>query len=113
MKFDVVITYFFLDLFGASSLRHMVTLLKETLTKGGIWIVSDFVDDKFWQRILLFLMYRFFKVVGAMESLRLANWRRALKEQHLECVKCALFYSGFIWSCIYQKKAGMKSKQLV
>ncbi len=105
MVFDVVITYFFLDLFEGKSLRDMVIQLKKKLTKGGVWIVSDFVDDRFWHRILLFLMYWFFKVVGAIDSTRLANWRVAMKSQQLECIEQAFFYRGFILSCVYQRKS--------
>lgn len=103
MEFDVVVTYFFLDMFGEEALRQMVVQLKGTLTPGGIWIVSDFVDDRFWHRILLFLMYRFFKAIGAVENTRLANWKMALLNQQLECKEQKFFYGKFILSGIYRK----------
>ena len=102
MAFDVVITSFFLDMFQGQCLDDMISLLKGRMAKGGRWIVSDFVDDRLWQRMLLFFMYRFFKAMGILDLTRMPDWRRALKNQLLECRMHAAFYGRFIWSNVYE-----------
>lgn len=104
--FDVVITNFYFDLFTSNSLKAAIEDIKKCIRPGSTLLVSDFVDRAWWQRFLLFLMYRFFRWTCAIEARNLPDWQRLLVEAGFaECSK-TWFYRGFIKSSlhVFEKK---------
>jgi hypothetical protein len=75
-KFDLVVTNFFLDCFRAEQLQKLVPLLAESTTADAVWLLADFrVPESGWQRwrakIILALLYAFFKLTTALSANRL------------------------------------------
>lgn len=103
-SYDVIITNFFLDLFPPHILVSTLHQLKDRMKHDGCWIVTDFVDEgKFWQRLLLQLMYWFFRRVSKIEATTLPPWSLLLAEGGMQKVEEKHFYAGFIATAIYQK----------
>lgn len=103
-SYDVVITNFFLDLFPTGKLVRVIQQLKNVIKDNGSWIVTDFVDDgKPWQRLLLKLMYFFFRNVSKIEATVLPPWQALLTETGMRKAEAKRFYAGFIETAIYQK----------
>jgi tRNA (cmo5U34)-methyltransferase len=103
-SYDVIITNFFLDLFPPHKLVSILHQLKDRMKHDGRWIVTDFVDGgKLWQRLLLQLMYWFFKRISKIEATTLPPWSLLLAEDGMQKVEEKHFYVGFIETAIYKK----------
>jgi ubiquinone/menaquinone biosynthesis C-methylase UbiE len=102
IKYDVVITNFFLDLFSLSTLPSVILKIKTTLSLSGVWFVCDFVHQhKWWQKSLLSTMYLFFRLTCGIESRSLPSWEHSLKEAGLKEARSEFFYSSFIKSALF------------
>ncbi|WP_185816847.1 class I SAM-dependent methyltransferase [Hymenobacter metallilatus] len=67
--FEVVLTFFFLDLFEPRRLRCITERLHRALVPGGTWLLADFaVPSQWWHRGLLWLMYRFFGLITGISG---------------------------------------------
>ncbi|MEQ8425524.1 MAG: class I SAM-dependent methyltransferase, partial [Cyclobacteriaceae bacterium] len=48
IRFDVVITHFFLDMYSADQLEKLIGKIRYLLERKGVWLVSDFEVVKTW-----------------------------------------------------------------
>ena len=98
-KFSVIIMPFFLDLFSPGTLREHVLSIAKSSDNETRWLITDFVDQgKWWQKMLLAVMYFFFRVVCSLEVTSLPDWRKALREMTFITTESKSFYRGFIES---------------
>jgi ubiquinone/menaquinone biosynthesis C-methylase UbiE len=105
--FDIVITHFFLDLFAPLTLRSAVQKISQASKPSALWMVADFVDEgKWWQRILLNIMYSFFRRTCRIEARMLPPWGDILVQSGLGIVQRRLYYAGFIESAVYRLPDG-------
>jgi tRNA (cmo5U34)-methyltransferase len=100
IKYDVVITNFFLDLFS-KSLSTVIQKIKATLSTQAIWIVTEFVDERVWHRAMLKLMYIFFRTTTGIEATRLPDYQKELEKAGIKKSKEKLFFGSFIRSFVY------------
>lgn len=104
IEFETVITNFFLDVFPEDDAARVSAKLSQRLRPGGLWLVSDFVDGgKWWQRCLLWTMYRFFSATGTVAASQLPSWQHHLEDAGLSEAISRPFYGGFIKSVVYRK----------
>lgn len=103
-KFDVVITYFFLDMFAAGDLEKLIKQIGATVHPGGIWLVSDFVKRRWWHGTLLFCMYTFFFVFAGVSVFSLPDWNYQFLRAGMRNTESCRFFSGFIESAIYTRE---------
>jgi len=103
IQFDVVITHFFLDMFDDEKMKQLIKTISASLSISGIWLIADFVNIRFWHRSLLFLMYRFFRMLGVLQLNTLGDWDTIMLNQNFNCEQETHFYGGFIKSAIYLK----------
>ena len=84
-RFDVILTPFVLDLFSEKALQiHFIPQLLKVLKPGGLWLVTDFVQPPIgWQKALLWVMIRFFRLTAEIQIGHLANWQHVLAESGL------------------------------
>lgn len=102
IEFDAVITNFFLDLFSASVLEKVIQKIKPSLATQGIWLVSDFVTpSRYWQKILLNMMYFFFRKTCDIESSHLPPWELKLGNAGLVQMKSKMFFCSFVKSAVF------------
>lgn len=101
VQFDVVITNFFLDLFPYEKLERIIQTILRSIKKHGAWLVSDFVNKKYWHRVLLWKMYWFFRIVTDIEASALPPWEFIMQSYGLREVKSHWYYRGFIKSVVY------------
>lgn len=103
VMFDAVVAQFFFDLFPEVKLREMCVDLRQNLIKGGVMLVTDFVDgEKWWQRILLRTMYKFFRIASGIAARRLPHWEEQLRLTDFTQSKSQFFYGGFIKASIWR-----------
>ncbi|MBS1505323.1 MAG: class I SAM-dependent methyltransferase [Bacteroidetes bacterium] len=102
MKFDVVITNFFLDMFKPESLDAVVTRIRSVLKANSLWLATDFVDgQKWWQTVLLKLMYWFFRYFSRIESKALPDWSKAIENHGMKKEAMKMYYGDFIKTVKY------------
>ena len=107
--FDVVLTFFFLDLFAPALLQQVNGRLHDALKPGGWWLVSDFVHPEgrssklLGARLLFGAMYRFFRLTCGISAATLPDWPALLAGYGLKPVKSSYFYRGLIRAAAYRK----------
>jgi len=102
--FDVLITNFYLDLFDAQKLPVVLDKITTPLARDVRWLVTDFLDRKRWQSILLSVMYSFFRVATDLKNQRLSDWNLMINRCGYTKVDSRLFYCGFIESAIFERR---------
>jgi tRNA (cmo5U34)-methyltransferase len=103
IKFEVVITNFYLDLFSNRQLEHLVKNLQSVLKTSSSWIVTDFVNDKkWWQPVILRIMYFFFRITCGLKIKQLPEWDQLIARKGTKEVESKSFYRGFIKTVLYQ-----------
>lgn len=97
-KFDVIILPFFLDMFS-QNLKKEVEAICEMSCKDTQWLITDFISTgKAWQNVLLFVMYRFFRIACSIEATHLPDWRGTLSQMNFSTHESKSFHNGFILS---------------
>jgi tRNA (cmo5U34)-methyltransferase len=97
--FDVVITNFYLDLFDEVSLRRVVQKIKKNIQTGALWLATDFTHiNSVWHKVLLVVMYGFFKITTGIQAQSLPQWESVLQQNDMVTKKENVFYRGFIKS---------------
>lgn len=99
--FDVVITNFYLDLFSDDSLKIILEKIKKSTMIRTQWIVTDFVNNTWWQNFLLKLMYIFFQVTCNIEARRLPAWRIGLQNLGAKEVDSRNYYGNFMQTSLF------------
>ena len=101
-SFDMVITSFLFDSFSNSTIDTVFERLAAKLRPGGIWLYSDFIaSKKVWHKLLLRMMYSFFKIVCQIEADNLPDLDLKFKKYDLDLVNEKRFYGNFISGRIY------------
>lgn len=101
--YTIVITNFYLDLFSDSTLPHVIQKIKPHLTPDAQWLATDFVSNKGWHKIMLWIMYRFFRSAAGIEARRLPYWEKLIEQAGLTESDSKVFYRGFIKTARYTK----------
>ena len=105
--YEIIITHFLLDLFSEGSLNELIPQLKHVLNKNGSWLITDFrqsPSSKLPSRILLWLMYRFFRITCNIEASVLPEIWRVLKENNLKLEKAQGYYFNMVYSTLMKKE---------
>jgi ubiquinone/menaquinone biosynthesis C-methylase UbiE len=76
--FDLIVTHFFLDCFQAGQLESLVAKLADAAAPGANWLLADFQSatagwQRFRSRLILWMMYRFFRVVTRLPATALIS----------------------------------------
>ena len=88
--YDLVVTHFFLDCFDESELEEIVRKIAATLSPGGVWLLADFAMPerglgRVCARLLIPLMYRFFRIFAGLQTQRLVDPTPCLIANGLGC----------------------------
>lgn len=107
-KFDVLITPFFLDLFGPVRLLATVSLLDQALNRKGLWLFTDFhVPSAGLRRIfaktLIYIMYRFFRLLCKIDARKLPDFDQAFAVGNYSPSATHYYYVGMIRTMCLKK----------
>lgn len=106
--FDVVITNFYLDLFPEEKLNDIIQKITTRTTAASVWIATDFVlDSKWWQRVMLKIMYVFFRAASSIEASHLPTWGKSMLQHAWTEQDSKLWYRGFIKSVLFRRRDGI------
>jgi ubiquinone/menaquinone biosynthesis C-methylase UbiE len=103
--YDIIITPFLFDNFSDETLKWVFDKLDHHLHKGGYWLFSDFQlqKNKLSQKLLIKIMYLFFRITCKVEASRLPDAGRLFYQYGYTNISQKTFFKGFICSVIYQK----------
>lgn len=105
--FDVISTPFLFDNFSQERADRVFQKLDGFLKDKGLWFMVDFTTDDnnwaWWKKILLKLMYAFFKVLGNVEAKKLVNMELYFDKAGYFLVNEAFYYARFIRATVYKK----------
>jgi ubiquinone/menaquinone biosynthesis C-methylase UbiE len=106
-KYDVVLTPFLFDNFSIDKIQIIVTKLDSYLKEDGVLLYADFVCDEnkgpLWQRILLRIMYLFFRITCNIETQKVINMDRFFDLLYYKVFEES-HYNNFIKSIAYRKR---------
>jgi hypothetical protein len=76
--FDLIVTHFFLDCFREEQLESLISKLKRAAASHANWLLADFQAaasglGRQRSRLILWMMYRFFRVVTQLPATRLTT----------------------------------------
>ncbi len=104
-NFEVIITNFFLDVFEKKGLENIMKLLRGLLSEEGIWLFTDFqYQNIWWQKILLKLMFAFFRLFASLESNQLYDFEKAFDILGMKSLKSKSFFYKMIVSHVYIRR---------
>ena len=77
-EYDLIVTHFFLDCFGPEQLQSVIGKLASTARQKAAWLVADFQAPEFGlrrirARLILKVMYLFFRIVTRLPASRLTR----------------------------------------
>ncbi len=102
--FDVVITPFLFDNFTEDTLSKVFAGIHQYLKPEGLWLNTDFqLTDKWWQRLLLKIMFLFFRTICNIEASRLPAIESRFAENGYFRTTEKTFYGNFIISKVLVK----------
>ena len=107
-QFDCIFTAFFFDNFKIQKAAAIFQTIHPHLKPGGNWLYADFAPTnlakKYWQKILLKVMYFFFRVASKIEAQELADMSSLFKTFCYKQTFLKWYYSHFIQSVVYKKE---------
>jgi tRNA (cmo5U34)-methyltransferase len=104
IKFDAVITFFYLDLFELNKLGFVIAKIKASLNTGACWLVADFANsERGWTQLFIKFMYLFFRLTCGLKTDRLVDWTTALLQSGFTSTHRHVFFSGLIESRVFQQ----------
>ena len=102
--YDLIITSFILDIFEPDDLQVQIDRLSSSLKPGGKWIYTDFQrSETIRQKILLWLMIRFFRFTTGLNAKKLYDHLSMIKQKGLELKHHEESVNGFVAGAVFQK----------
>lgn len=103
--FDVILTFFLLDLFEESSLKRLMENLTQNLRPEGKWLVADFNPEasSLYSRLVYKSMYRFFQTISRVQASHLPDYPLIFNKLGYAIQERKVFYSDMIQALVYQK----------
>ncbi|HXA10304.1 MAG TPA: class I SAM-dependent methyltransferase [Chthoniobacterales bacterium] len=85
-RYDLIVTHFFLDCFSKETLAAVIAKLANSAAPQAQWLVADFCQPRQgWRslcpRLLIAMMYLFFRILAGIEARRLVDYRPFLRAE--------------------------------
>ena len=103
-KFDVVITPFFFDNFKDNNALKIFSVIDKYLEKDGVWLYTDFRNTSiFRQKLLLKLMYLYFRLFCGIEAKQLPDMNNCFGDFGYAAELEMVFMGGFVETVVYKR----------
>jgi ubiquinone/menaquinone biosynthesis C-methylase UbiE len=101
---DVVLTFYFLDVFKEDRLVEIMKKVKKSLRKNGLWLVADFNSESKnpLHRVLVFTMIKFFQFTSGLPANRLHHFAAHFKKLDFKLVQKKSWENGLLISSVYR-----------
>lgn len=110
--YQVVITNFVLDMYSDEDLPGLMQRIQSHCSDSTCWIFTDFrvstgAVRSGWQRLLLRVMFRFFRLTAGLSVHRLPDYGRHFRALGWQISREQSFYGNFIVSRVYRRTSGL------
>ena len=102
--FDAVVSHFFLDCFNTATLHRLVSMVLAQIVPEARWFVSEFRNERWWQRSLLWGMYRFFHRLTETEASDLPPYEDVFQTHELTSRRLATWRAGFVVAEVWESQ---------
>lgn len=105
-RYGIVITPFLFDNFSQDHAQRVFDRISAMQHSASLWLYTDYhitAGSPFWQRVLLSIMYTFFRIVSGVEARRMPEMDKVFAHTHVP-VFTRSFYAGFILSTVYRRR---------
>lgn len=106
--YDVVMTAFLFDNFAIDRAEFVFQKLHGLLRPSGSWLFADFVvspsKKDLWKKLMLNVMYSFFKLICDVEASKLVNMQTYFDDHYYQVKASYRRYADFIKGIVYQKR---------
>lgn len=103
--YDVILTPFFFNNFSDTTMRRIFCKLHQKLKPNGLWLYADFQvagDHQFLQRLMLNVMYTFFRVACNIEASQLPDVAARFAQHQYQLIDKRTFKQQFMISVVYK-----------
>ena len=105
-RFDVIVTFFVLDCIPLPELPAALRRLRQAQRPDAPWLLADFRPARRgWHRLLLVLMYAFFRLTTGLRAREMADLRGALAALELRPGPTTVFFAGAIEAVVFSETA--------
>jgi len=103
-RYEFILLHFFLDQFTNQTLTNIVRQVATMLVDRGHISVVDFAETSIpLNKVQIWLMYRFFRIIAHIEAKYLPNYNNVLASQGFINLDKATYMQGMIQSSLFQK----------
>jgi ubiquinone/menaquinone biosynthesis C-methylase UbiE len=107
-SYDLVVSHFVLDCFERDDVERIVETLARAASPGAVWLLADFtLPAQGWRRagarVLLAVMYRFFRVTAGIAAETLVDPGSYLEKQGFVRTSRRAFCAGLVQSDLWQR----------
>ncbi len=108
-SYDLIVTHFLLDCFSEETLPPLIDRLAEAATAEARWLIADFCHPpggwrRLRARVLIGLMYFFFRAVAGIEAHHLVDYRQLLRAQGFERTDEKILPNEMICSELWRRR---------
>lgn len=111
-EYDLIVTHFFLDCFTPGQLGPLIRTIARASAPNAKWLISDFSEAnrglaKLRSRLILFVMYGFFRFVTKLPARKLTPADEFLQENGFVLQQRETWDWGLLHADLWYKKAGV------
>ncbi len=100
--FDAIITFFVLDCIASDEIAEALARLRAALRPAAPWLLADFRPARRgWRRVLLWLMYAFFRLTTGLRARELPDLHPALAGLGLVPRNSSRFFFGALEAVVF------------
>jgi len=100
-RYDLVVTHFVLDTFTEAQVEALVRRVRKC-APGGLWLVSEFQPVGRASRVLIWLMYRFFRLAAGLRVQSIPDYGAIFAANGFTLEKNWTKWNGFLVSEIWR-----------
>jgi len=102
-EYDVITSFFVIDCFKQEDAIEFANAITSVLKPDGIWLFADFFETgKSYHHALLWIMYRFFRVVSRIPTLKLPDYNAIFRAVKFKVREEKIILNGLIHSLVLE-----------
>jgi len=102
-EYDLIATHFFFDCFGQHELEALISRIAAAATPGARWVVSEFCTTSIPARLLVRVLYLFFRITTGLKNQSLVDHRPILNAQGFRLIDASQSRGGLVVSELWER----------
>ena len=103
-EYDLIATHFFFDCFNPSDLDTLIGRVSAgAASPGARWIVSEFCASTILARLLVSVLYQFFRITTGLKTRKLADHRPILRSHGFRLISASHSYGALVVSELWER----------